>query len=138
MSSSTFGSEISWQKVVEPLRDAVARGQVRAAAFYGRLGGAVYGESFGEATDEHASFLLGSISKPIAIAAVMSLYDDGVIGLNDPVSKFLPEFRGEGRDSVTIQHLLTHVSGLPDQVPENAELRRGHAPLSRFVAACSS
>ncbi|XZE46863.1 serine hydrolase domain-containing protein [Pirellulaceae bacterium SH467] len=135
LSSSVFGSELSWQKIVEPLRDAVARGQVRSAAFYGRFGGAVYGESFGDAKDQHASFLLGSISKPIAIAAVMSFYDEGAIQLSDPVSKFLPEFRGDGREAVTIQHLLTHVSGLPDQVPENAELRRGQAPLGRFVAA---
>jgi CubicO group peptidase (beta-lactamase class C family) len=45
----------------------------------------------------------------------------------------LPEFVGEKRDRVTVSHLLTHVSGLPDQLPENAELRRSHAPLSDFV-----
>jgi CubicO group peptidase (beta-lactamase class C family) len=34
---------------------------------------------------------------------------------------------------VTLQHLLTHVSGLPDQLEENDQLRRKHAPLSEFV-----
>jgi len=35
---------------------------------------------------------------------------------------------------VTIRHLLTHVSGLPDQLASNNELRRQHAPLTEFAA----
>jgi CubicO group peptidase (beta-lactamase class C family) len=46
----------------------------------------------------------------------------------------LPEFNGEGRERGTVQHLLTHVSGLPDQLPNNAQLRKNHASLSVFVA----
>ncbi len=34
---------------------------------------------------------------------------------------------------VTVKHLLTHTSGLPDQLPQNAELRSKHAGLSEFV-----
>lgn len=135
MSSNSSGSEFAWDKVVEPLRSSVKSGQVRSASFYGRIGNAVHSESFGEAKDAHASFLLGSISKPIAIAAVMSLFDEGAFQLADPVHKYLPEFRGERREAVTIQHLLTHVSGLPDQVPENAELRRSHASMGQFIAS---
>jgi CubicO group peptidase (beta-lactamase class C family) len=45
----------------------------------------------------------------------------------------LPAFTGEGRDEVTIRHLLTHVSGLPDQVANNNELRKRHAPLTEFA-----
>src|SRR6185295_14730675 len=37
-------------------------------------------------------------------------------------------------EAVTLKHLLTHTSGLPDMLPENIELRRRHAPLSEFVA----
>ena len=33
-----------------------------------------------------------------------------------------------------MQHLLTHVSGLPDQLADNDKLRKNHAPLSEFVA----
>jgi CubicO group peptidase (beta-lactamase class C family) len=43
------------------------------------------------------------------------------------------QFVGEQRDEVTMQHLLTHTSGLPDQLPENNELRSTHAALSKFV-----
>ncbi|MCB1204344.1 MAG: beta-lactamase family protein, partial [Verrucomicrobiae bacterium] len=44
-------------------------------------------------------------------------------------------FKGEGREAITMSQLLTHVSGLPDQLPENSRLRAAHAPLSAFVDA---
>jgi CubicO group peptidase (beta-lactamase class C family) len=49
------------------------------------------------------------------------------------VRTFLPAFDGDGRGDVTIRHLLTHTSGLPDQLAENDELRKSHAPLSEFA-----
>jgi CubicO group peptidase (beta-lactamase class C family) len=81
----------------------------------------------------NASFLLGSITKPIAIAALMTLYQKRAFSLDDPVSRFVPEFSVGSRSRVLIRHLLTHVSGLPDQLPENARLRSSHAPLTEFV-----
>jgi len=59
-------------------------------------------------------FDLASLTKPVATAtSVMILVERGSISLDDPVRKFLPEFRGEGKEEVTIRHLLTHTSGLP-------------------------
>ena len=78
-------------------------------------------------------FLLGSISKPISVTALMTLFDRGEFKLSDPLKKFIPEFAGGDRDQVTMQHLLTHVSGLPDQLAENNELRSKHATLLEFV-----
>jgi CubicO group peptidase (beta-lactamase class C family) len=43
----------------------------------------------------------------------MMLYDDGKIGLDDPVSKYVPDFTGGNKDFVTIRMLLEHRSGLP-------------------------
>src|SRR5258708_7231664 len=88
---------------------------------------------FGRAASGDAMFLLGSISKPINVTAVMALFDQGKFQLNDRVKKFLPAFTGNGRDDVTIRHLLTHVSGLPDQLAKNNELRRERAPLTEFA-----
>jgi CubicO group peptidase (beta-lactamase class C family) len=88
---------------------------------------------FGKAASGDAMFLLGSISKPINVAAFMTLFDQGKFHLDDHVRKFLPAFSGDGRDSVTIRHLLTHVSGLPDQLANNSELRERHAPLTEFA-----
>ena len=78
-------------------------------------------------------FLLASITKPVTACALMLLVDQGQISLDDPVSLYLPEFQGGERDKVRVRYLLSHISGMPDMLPENTELRRAHAPLSEFV-----
>jgi CubicO group peptidase (beta-lactamase class C family) len=82
------------------------------------------------------SYLLGSITKPIVIAAMVSLFDEFGLSIEDSIRKYLPDFPVEVFDRITIGHLLTHTSGLPDQLPNNAELRSRHAPLCDFVDAC--
>jgi CubicO group peptidase (beta-lactamase class C family) len=116
------------------LTHAAASGQVDAAVLYVRHQSDVFARSFGTARSVDALFLLGSISKPMTAAALMTLYDQGKFRLDDPVRKFLPEFAGAARGRITVGQLLTHVSGLPDQLPENEALRRRHAPLSEFLA----
>src|SRR5690349_4508105 len=117
------------------LSKATGEGLVEAATLCVRQGHREFVKAFGTAKSEDAMFLLGSISKPMSVAAVMTLFDQGKFRLDDPVKKFLPEFTGGSRDKVTIRQLLTHVSGLPDQLPENQELRSSHASLAKFVAA---
>jgi CubicO group peptidase (beta-lactamase class C family) len=117
----------------EALARAAGSGQVSAAVLHVSQGDVTFTRSFGKAADEHAMFLLGSISKPISVAALMTLFDKGAFSLDDRLTRFIPQFTGEVRADVTIRHLLTHVSGLPDQLPENDALRSRHAPLSEFV-----
>jgi CubicO group peptidase (beta-lactamase class C family) len=58
-------------------------------------------------------FDLASLTKPIATTtAILWLVHDGAIGLDDPVSKFLPAFSERDKDGVTLRHLLAHASGL--------------------------
>ena len=78
-------------------------------------------------------FLLASITKPVTGCALMILVDRGLVSLDDPVSHYLPEFQGGERARVTVRNLLSHISGLPDMLPRNRELRRAHSPLSGFV-----
>ncbi len=117
------------------LQQSVNAGVIEAASLYVRQQHSVFSRCLGKATTEEASFLLGSISKPIAIAALMSLFDQKLFALDDRAGKFIPEFSGDGRDSITMRHLMTHCSGLPDQLPENAKLRAQHASLGEFVEA---
>jgi len=115
------------------LVNAVAKGRLDAAALYVRQGNSVFAKAFGAAKSVDDIFLLASISKPISVTALMTLYDRGQFQLDDAVKKFIPEFTGGGREKITIRQLLTHVSGLPDQLPDNKSLRRRHAKLSEFV-----
>jgi len=120
-------------EAVETLARATREGQVAAAVLHVVQRENSFTRSFGKATSADAMFLLGSISKPISATALMTLFDRGEFKLDDLVKKFLPQFVQDHRDEVTIRHLLTHVSGLPDQLAENNELRSKHAPLSEFV-----
>jgi SSS family transporter len=69
-------------------------------------------------------FDMASMTKVLVTAtAVMQLYEQGRIGLDDPVVKYLPEFGVNGsavapneKEHVTIRELLTHYSGLPPDV----------------------
>ncbi|CAN5694170.1 hypothetical protein BH23PLA1_BH23PLA1_12750 [soil metagenome] len=122
------------QEASNALSNAIADGPLAGAVLYVRSDGHEFARAFGSATTPDAMFLLGSISKPITVAALLTLHDQGRFSLDDPAQKYLPEFHGEGRDRITIRQLLTHVSGLPDQLPENDTLRSSHAPLSEFVS----
>jgi CubicO group peptidase (beta-lactamase class C family) len=113
---------------------SVAAGDVRAAVLDVRRGKQSFERAFGQARGAETVFIVASISKPMTATGVMLLADRGKLALNDPVRKFIPEFSGGDRDMVTVEHLLTHTSGLPDMLPENIELRRRHAPLTEFVA----
>ena len=115
------------------LTGAVERGEMASAVLHVAQGEQTLTKAFGKALSDDAMFLLGSISKPVAMTALMTLFDQGAFRLEDPLKKFFPGFSGGGRESVTLQHVLTHVSGLPDQLPQNDALRRGHSPLSAFV-----
>lgn len=120
-------------EAVAVLARATAEGQAAAAVLHVTQRQTSFTRSFGTTQTEHAMFLLGSISKPIVVTALMTLFERGEFKLDDPLKKFIPQFKGDVRDQVTMQHLLTHVSGLPDQLPENDDLRRKHAPLAAFV-----
>lgn len=126
-----------WDVVSRVLEDAVKSGLVRSASMHVEVHGSgrpeIYSLAVGAGASVKDMYLLGSISKPIVITGLMSLFDRGAFRLEDCVSKFVPEFRGEGREEVTMQQVLTHVSGLPDQLANNADMRKAHAPLSEFV-----
>ena len=63
-------------------------------------------------------FDLASLTKPIATTtAVLLLIQRGALALDQPVTRWLPEFRGEDKARVTLFHLLNHSSGLPAWKP---------------------
>lgn len=78
-------------------------------------------------------FLVASLTKPVTVAGVMRLMERGELTLDDPVARFVPEFGQNGKEGVTLRHVMTHTSGLPDMPPGNLALRATHAPLARFI-----
>ena len=62
-------------------------------------------------------FQIGSISKSFTALCVFRLMEAGKLRLEDPVSKYLPEVPLPANGGITIQSLLNHSSGLPDDAP---------------------
>ncbi len=121
------------QNAAQIIQKQIDNGTLHAAVLHVRRGDEVMQQAFGKAQLD-SMFLLGSITKPLAVALpVMILLDRGELKLSDHAVKYLPEFNEGSRKDITIEQLLTHTSGLPDQLENNNALRAQHAPLSEFV-----
>lgn len=97
--------------------------------------------------------LLASITKPVVATAIIQLVAEGRVALDDGIDRFEPELVAPGAAHVTIWHLLTHTSGIPDfdleellaTRPDRRELLRRaatselrFAPGSRYEYVSSS
>ena len=134
-----FSSE-RLKRVTDAFQSEVDKGAIPGAVvLIARNGKIAYFEAFGFQNRENkepmktdAIFRIASMSKPITSVAVMMLVEEGKIQLLDPVSHYLPEFKGvqvgveklntttgnseligePPRQEMTIQDLLRHTSGL--------------------------
>ncbi|WP_338601272.1 serine hydrolase [Saccharopolyspora sp. SCSIO 74807] len=61
-------------------------------------------------------FDVASLTKLFTSIAVLQQVEDGDVDLDTPVAHYLPEFGGQGKQSITVRQLLTHTSGLPSEV----------------------
>ncbi len=132
-----------WQRTLELLDDWCRRRLIPSAAIVcGRSDRATRTYVFGNQTLDSASppvrddviFLVASITKPIVAMGALLLVERGQLSLDDRVCEIVSQFRGTKKYGVTVRHLLTHSSGLPDMLPNNRELRESHASLEEFVA----
>ena len=70
------------------------------------------------AVNEKTIYDIASLTKITSTTlAIMKLYEEGKIGLKDPVEKFLPFFVGTSVGKLKVDELLTHTSGLPAFIP---------------------
>lgn len=68
-------------------------------------------DSDSPAVDLDTMFPVASLSKVFTAAAVMTLVEDGLLSLNNPVQDFIPEFTGANKETVRLWNLLTHTVG---------------------------
>jgi N-acyl-D-aspartate/D-glutamate deacylase/CubicO group peptidase (beta-lactamase class C family) len=99
----------------------VRRGDVLKAKGYG-----LANIEHGVAVTDETIFQSGSIGKQFTATAVMVLVEDGVLSLSDRLKKFYPDGPAAW-DPITIRHLLTHTSGIPDYIDGRIDLRRDYS-----------
>ena len=117
--------------VDEFVRAEMARQQIPGVAVgIVRQGTVIKAQGYGLANVEHqvpvrpeTIFQSGSLGKQFTAAAVMSLVEEAKVALDDPISKYLPDAPAAFRP-ITVRHLLTHTSGIPDYTDGTFDLRR--------------
>jgi CubicO group peptidase (beta-lactamase class C family) len=129
--SSIVGSEIQGQ--TEPAFDAVRKtfeeqfaagrhlGAGVSVYHHGRkvvdLWGGIADEASGRRWEENTMAVCYSTTKGLAATCVHILADRGKLSYDDLVAKHWPEFAANGKEKITIYHILTHQAGIP-QIPE--------------------
>lgn len=127
------------------IRQGITPGAVIAVLSKGQM---LYEKAYGqkavfphrEPMELKTIFDLASCTKPLATAtSIFVLQERGLLHLNDPVKKFIPEFISQGKD-ITIMHLLTHTSGLPVYVSETILQKKYGAPnpvgMMHYIDSC--
>jgi len=115
------GRDPDWHPVTAFLDSVVAEGDAPGAvlgvSWQGRrfvYGAGHLGTGFDQRPDGESVYDLASLTKVIGLTtAVMLAVDEGRLSLDEPVQRWVPQFRGAGKASVTLRLLLTHASGLP-------------------------
>ena len=108
-------------------------GEPGAAVLIMRGDNILYDKGFGLADletkapiDGNTSFNIASVSKQFTAVAVLQLAAEGKLRLGDEVKRYFPEYTGPVWEGITVAHLLSHSSGIPD--------RRGYLTREQKIA----
>ena len=105
--------------------------------------GASYHKAYGhralvpipEPMTEDTIFDAASLTKVVACTpAMMLLVERGQVDLNAPVQKYIPEFKGDGKESITVRQLMTHTSGLPPDIETRSDWHGQEAAIEKACA----
>lgn len=131
----TFRSGTQDTSAIEAfIRAEMARQKIPGAAIAVIRGSnVVLAKGFGEANVEHhvpvtpdTIFQSGSVGKQFTAAGVMLLVERGRLSLSDPLTKFFPDAPAHW-GAITVRHLLTHTSGIPDYTGGSIDYRKDHS-----------
>jgi len=142
-------SEERLARIDNMLTQSIEKNQIPGAvALIARNGKIVYYKAFGMAENETKRnlkrddiFRIASQSKAITSTAVMMLWEEGKFSLDDPISKYIPEFENAqildslneidttyitspAKGEITIRHLLTHTSGIGYGIIDNDQFSK--------------
>lgn len=122
LNAAQNGSAVEYPQVDSIINEAVQSGLIPGAVLIiGHNGQVIYRKAYGsrslvprrEAMTVDTIFDAASLTKVVATTpSIMKLFEEGKLRLDDPVTKYLPEFQG-GKSDITIRLLMTHFSGMP-------------------------
>lgn len=123
------------------LAETYPPGEPGAAVLVEKGGKVVLRKGYGLANVEHdipvkpeTVFALGSVTKQFTAAAILLLEERGKLSVEDELTKYLPDYPTHGK-KVTLEHLLTHTSGIPSYtgMPEWLPRRREDLTVEQLL-----
>jgi CubicO group peptidase (beta-lactamase class C family) len=113
-------AQVKTAKIDEFMSAMVEYQQFTGTMLVAEKGKVIYKKGFGLANMDwdipnvpNTKFRIGSITKQFVAMQIMQLVDEGKIKLDGKLSDYLPEYRKDTGEKITIHHLLTHTSGIP-------------------------
>ena len=137
--SSASALEDLFERTAQTVEDHPLCAAQVAVAHGGRIigtrtfGRARFADGERDAKDD-SLFALFSVTKAITSAAVWLMLQDGKLSLEERVADRIPEFASHGKDSVTVEQLLTHTAGFPTAVFPNADWSDPARRRARFAS----
>ena len=135
LASSSFANDGREAGTAALLEGRVRDGEPGLAALVRQDGKTVFARGYGvrdlrsrARIDPATTFRLASVTKQFTAMAVMMLVRDGKLRYEDALTDVFPAFPAYGR-AITVRHLLTHTSGLPDYEELMAAAEKGRAPI---------
>jgi CubicO group peptidase (beta-lactamase class C family) len=109
------------EKIEALINKYVEAGTFNGSVLVSEKGNIIYKKGFGFANMEwnvpnqsDTKFRLGSITKQFTAMLIMQLVEQGKLKLDVPISTYLPDYPKKNGDIITLHHLLTHTSGIPN------------------------
>ena len=133
MPTMAIAQQATLARIDSVVRAEMTRQRIPGVAVAVVKGGAVMlSKGYGESNIEHhvpvtasTMFQSGSVGKQFTSAAVMLLVEEGKLGLGDSITKYFPAAPASWR-GITVRHLLTHTSGIPDYTTDAMDYRRDY------------
>src|SRR4030067_3076210 len=117
--STSIYAQSKASKIEDLLQRYYDYGLLNGSALVAENGVVIFEKGFGLANMEwnvpntpDTKFRIGSISKQFTATIIMQLVEEGKIKLDGKITDYLPDYRKETGDKVTIHHLLNHTSGI--------------------------
>ncbi len=128
---TTFSTYAQIHKISQILDEIDSNNHLNGVVLVGKEGETILQKAYGMANYSSEipnkmdhKFLIGSMSKQFTALLVMQSVEAGKLNLDAPITTYLPDFRKETGDKITIRHLLTHTHGIL-----NADLKERNRPM---------
>lgn len=134
---STVPAQSLEQKFDDYLKAAQRIQHFQGAALVAKDGKILFSKGYGMADAasftrnfDYTKFQIGSVTKQFTATAILQLVEKGKVKLDAPISAYLPNYPQPAADKVTIHHLLTHTSGIPNYTALPEALARRNQSIS--------